>query len=64
MKRKKNNGPLQVEYICPRCGRHLAWALPGAAMNCPQCGTWVTEANRRKENQVFLPADSEQTVLF
>lgn len=64
MKRKKSNGPLQVEYICPRCGKHLAWAVPGAYMSCPRCGTWVTDANRRRENEVFLPADSEQTVLF
>ena len=41
--KNKETGPLQVEYICPRCGKHLAWALPTAAISCPQCGIWVTE---------------------
>ena len=63
MKQKKQE-PLQVEFICPACGRHLAWALPTAAISCP-CGEWVTDENRRhKEAEVFLPIDSEQTVLF
>ena len=63
MKQKKH-GPLQVEFICPACGKHLAWARPTAAISCP-CGAWVTNENRkRKEVEVFLPVDSEQTVLF
>ena len=63
MKNKKQD-PLQVEFICPACGRHLAWALPTAAISCP-CGEWVTNENRKKaKEEVFLPIDSEQTVLF
>lgn len=62
--RKKEQGPLQVEYICPKCGRHLAWALPTAMMSCPACGKWVTASNRKREHEVFLPVDSDQTVLF
>lgn len=63
--KNKETGPLQVEYICPRCGKHLAWALPTAAISCPQCGIWVTDKNRKHpEVEIFLPVDSEQTVLF
>lgn len=62
--KKKEQGPLQVEFICPNCGRHLAWALPTAAISCP-CGQWVTNENRaKKKEEIFLPVDSEQTVLF
>ena len=63
--KNKETGPLQVEYICPRCGKLLAWALPTAAISCPQCGIWVTDKNRKHpEVEIFLPVDSEQTVLF
>lgn len=62
--KKEKQGPLQVEFICPACGRHLAWALPTAVISCP-CGEWVTNENRKKtEGEVFLPINSEQTVLF
>ena len=63
--KKKEQVPLQVEFICPGCGKHLAWALPAAAISCPQCGMWVTSKNRKRlPVEVFLPVDSEQTVLF
>lgn len=61
---KKERDRLQVEYICPDCGKHLAWALPTAAIQCP-CGQWVDNNNRLKDkSEVYLPLDSEQTVLF
>ena len=63
--KKREQGPLQVEFICPGCGKHLAWALPTAQISCPQCGTWVTCKNRKRPQvEVFLPVDSEQNVLF
>ena len=62
--KKKERDRLQVEYICPDCGKHLAWALPTAAIQCP-CGQWVDNNNRLKDqSEVYLPLDSEQTVLF
>ena len=63
--KKKEQGPLQVVFICPNCGKHLAWALPTAAISGPRCGLWVTNKNRKRPSvEVFLPVDSEQTVLF
>ena len=63
--KKKEQGPLQVVFICPNCGKHLAWALPTAAISCPSCGLGVTNKNRKRPSvEVFLPVDSEQTVLF
>lgn len=63
--KKKEQGPLQVVFICPNCGKYLAWALPTAAISCPSCGLWVTNKNRKRPSvEVFLPVDSEQTVLF
>lgn len=62
--KKNQQGPLMVQFICPKCGTRLAWASPAAVMSCPQCGKWVTDANRRKDCDVYLPADSDQMVLF
>jgi len=56
---------MQVEFICPRCGYRLAWALPDAEINCPSCGCWVTNKNRRKpELDLMLPLDNDQLTLF
>ena len=56
---------MQVLFVCPKCGRQLAWALPAAEMQCPKCGTWVNNKNRKgRGRDVFLPSDSDQTVLF
>ncbi len=62
--KKNKQRRLQVLFICPACGRPLAWAPPTAAISCP-CGQWVDDKTRRKvEGEVYLPLDSEQTVLF
>ena len=47
-KDNKIRSGMQVEFICPNCGTHLAWALPDREMNCPKCGNWVTNANLKK----------------
>ena len=56
---------MQVEFICPNCGTHLAWALPDMEMNCPKCGSWVTNENRKKPKlDLLLPMDDDQLTLF
>ena len=56
---------MQVEFICPQCGTHLAWALPDMEMNCPKCGNWVTNENRKKPKlDLLLPMDDDQLTLF
>ena len=60
---------MQVEFICPKCcpkcGTHLAWALPDMEMNCPKCGNWVTNENRKKPKlDLLLPTDDDQLTLF
>ena len=56
---------MQVEFICSKCGTHLAWALPGAEMKCPRCGRWVTGKNRKKkEDDIMLPVNDDQLRLF
>lgn len=56
---------MQVEFICPKCGTHLAWALPDMEMNCPRCGNWVTNQNRKKPKlDLLLPTDDDQLTLF
>lgn len=65
MPRKHIIGALQVEFVCPKCKKRLAWAIPSASINCPKCGTWVTNENRLVDKaEMYLPVDSEQFVLF
>ena len=64
MAKKKQIGPVQAKFICPECGKFLAWALVSAEMSCPYCGAWVTDANRKKDYEVYWPVDSDQLVLF
>lgn len=65
MKRTKQAlSPLMVQFVCPKCGTQLAWALPTAVISCPKCGKWVTDDNRQKGCDVYLPIDGDQTVLF
>ena len=47
MKKYQPGANMQVLFICPKCGRQLAWALPAAEMQCPKCGTWVNNKNRK-----------------
>lgn len=55
----------QVEFICPKCGLHLAWAYPGTEMVCPRCGRWVTEKNReRAQIDLHLSPQDGQLSLF
>ena len=61
---KYHPSALQIEYVCPKCGKHLAWALPTTIIQCPECGKWVNSKNRKIESEVFLPIDSDQLVLF
>ena len=55
MKKYQPGENMQVLFVCPKCGRQLAWALPAAEMQCPRKG---------RGRDVFLPPDSDQTVLF
>lgn len=56
---------MQVEFICPKCGKPLAWAVRTASMSCPKCGKWVTDKNRKQTvAAALMPIDSDQLVLF
>jgi hypothetical protein len=34
-------------------------------MNCPKCGNWVTNENRKKPKlDLLLPTDDDQLTLF
>ena len=46
-------------------GANMHVLLPAAEMQCPKCGTWVNNKNRKgRGHDVFLPPGSDQTVLF
>lgn len=30
--------------VCDRCGRTVAWAIPGASAWCRSCGRWTNPA--------------------
>ena len=65
MEKRKASGIMQVEFICPKCGKHLAWAVRTASMSCPGCGKWVTDKNRKQTPaDALMPIDSDHLVLF
>ena len=51
-------------FYCPKCG-HYAYYQTSRHPQCPKCGTWVNNKNRKgRGHDVFLPPGSDQTVLF
>ena len=64
IKEHLSDAPVQVQFVCPKCNKALAWAYTSTSLKCPGCGTWVDDKNRKREYEVYLPADSEQIVLF
>lgn len=65
MEKRKASEIMQVEFICPKCGKRLAWAVRTASMSCPGCGKWVTDKNRKQTPaDALMPIDSDQLVLF
>ena len=56
---------LQAEFICPTCGRHLAWALLSSSINCPDCGTWVNKITYNKLRKLISKKlDIETTIAY
>jgi len=64
IKEHLSEAPVQVQFVCPKCNKTLVWAYSSTSIKCPNCGTWVDDKNRKREYEVYLPVDSEQTVLF
>ena len=65
MKERLSTAQRQVLFVCPKCGKQLAWAAPNVSMSCPKCGKWVTDKNRKRDyTDLYLPIDSDQIVLF
>ncbi len=63
-KKQKTEVAMQIEFICPKCNTHLAWALPSAEISCPKCGKWVTKKNSKRESELYLPLNDDQLSLF
>ncbi|HIU64157.1 MAG TPA: hypothetical protein IAB06_03840 [Candidatus Avacidaminococcus intestinavium] len=63
-KAKKDGSKFKIEFVCPKCGKSLAWAMPNTLIQCPYCQKWVNQKNTKVETKVFLPLDSNQLVLF
>lgn len=45
--------PLLVPFICDKCGKVLAWALPEATVCCKQCGKWVNHAGVKSQEKAI-----------
>ncbi|MDR3348070.1 MAG: hypothetical protein LBO03_00565 [Acidaminococcales bacterium] len=57
-------GKYLMQFICPKCGRHVAWALPRAKVSCGFCGAKIEQKNIKTPNPARLPLDSDQLVMF
>ena len=54
----------QSNQSAKKTAETTASPIPTAVIQCP-CGQWVDNNNRLKDkSEVYLPLDSEQTVLF
>ena len=53
-----------IEFICPKCNKHITWALAGAVVICTTCGRKVNIKTMKNKNCATLPQDSDQLELF
>ena len=37
-----------VPLVCDRCGKTVAWAIPGASALCRYCGRWTKPAKANR----------------
>lgn len=45
-----------MRIVCDRCGRTVAWAIPGASAWCRSCGRWTKparEPERPREKRIL-----------
>lgn len=58
--------PELMEFICNKCGKHLAWATPTAQVYCKNCDKWVTQATMKEHNpcKITNDRDTEQLAVF
>ncbi len=53
-----------IQFICPACKEHIAWALPKATVICPLCARKVNAKSMKTLNPATLSSKSEQLSLF
>ena len=53
-----------IEFVCPKCNKHITWALPGATVVCTLCGRKINLKSMKAVNPATLPHESDQLELF
>ncbi len=54
-----------IQFICPKCGKELVWALETAKVQCNGCFTWVQAKDIKDKNKCKLSDDtSDQLTMF
>lgn len=53
-----------VEFICPRCGKVLLWALENSEVQCNSCYRWIKFKDVKKPNPCKLDDKTEQLKMF
>jgi len=50
-----------VPVVCDRCGRTVAWAIPGALAWCRSCGRWTKPAKANRYPLSEKPQGKQRT---
>ena len=53
-----------TEFACPKCQKHITWAMEQATVVCPFCTRKVNIKTMKNPNPAKLPMESDQLVLF
>lgn len=55
---------LMIQFVCPKCGRDLAWAYENATVYCRACDRWVRAAQMKDINPAKAEPERNQLRLF
>ncbi|MDT8899958.1 hypothetical protein [Anaeroselena agilis] len=55
---------LMIQFICPKCGRDLAWAYENASVYCRSCDRWIFAREIKNVNPAKIDPDQDQLQLF
>jgi endogenous inhibitor of DNA gyrase (YacG/DUF329 family) len=55
---------LMIQFICPKCGRDLAWAYEKASVYCRSCDRWIRAREMKTINPAKSDPEQDQLQLF
>jgi tRNA(Ile2) C34 agmatinyltransferase TiaS len=53
-----------ILFICPACGKEIAWAGEKATVYCKKCDRWIKAKEIKAANCAKMDAKTGQLILF